>query len=368
MQFKNDKIKKILYTALLGAFFGTVYALIEYYSKLGTDTEEVLIPLLIRASIGGASFFLLIIYSSQILNKRLSQKKFIVALLIKSMVYTAIISVILILVNVVWFLINRQYAFWEQALNYFTDYMYFVNLGTIFPLTLLVIAVGQIGSLHRRGDLLNFVLGRYNTPMEVERVFCFADLKGSTSIAEILGNLQYAAFLKEYYSDITEVVNEAGAQIYQYVGDEIVLSWPYRKALKDNNMFHCVFRMKQVLNNKKQEYMKTYGFVPYFRAGLHGGKVVVSWVGGRRKEIVYIGDVLNTTARIQGECKRLNKNFLVSGNLLDRVEDLGRIKATFIEETVPRGKATKVKLYSLEKKELSDLISSQDMGLQSKRH
>ena len=114
-------------------------------------------------------------------------------------------------------------------------------------------------------------------------------------------------------------------------------------------MIDCVFRMKEVLQNKKQEYMKTYGFVPYFRAGLHGGKVVVSWVGGRKKEIVYIGDVLNTTARMQGECKRLKKNFLISGDLLIKIEDLGRIKASFIEEIIPRGKAIKVKFYSLEK-------------------
>lgn len=363
MRIINDKYKKILYPTLFGVVFGVVYAIVEYYSKLGTADQEVFIPLLIRALVSGVMFFVSVIYAGQILSKTLSQKKFLVALLIKSLVYTAIITVILILVNVIWFLINRQYEFWEQALYYFTDYMYFVNLVTIFPLTLLVIAVGQIGSLHRKGDLLNFVLGRYNTPMEVERVFCFADLKGSTSIAEILGNLRYAAFLKEYYSDISDVVNEAGGQIYQYVGDEIVLSWPYGKALKYSNMIHCVFRMKEILQDKKKRYMSAYGFVPYFRAGLHGGKVVVSWIGGRRKEIVYIGDVLNTAARIQGECKRLNKNFLISGDLFKQIKDLDRIKATFVEEIIPRGKATKVELYSLEKEELSDLISPQTIGM-----
>lgn len=366
MHFKIGSYKKNLYLALLGFLSGAIYAIAEYYAKLGTADQQVFIPLLIRAVISGILFLTLVTYAGQILNRKVNQKKFIVSLLIKAVIYTAIISVILLVVNGIWFLLNQQYPFRLQFRYYFTNYTYFVNLLTIFPLILIVIAIGQIGSLHRKGDLLNFVLGRYNTPLEVERVFCFADLKGSTSIAEILGNVQYAAFLKEYYSDITEVINKTGAQIYQYVGDEIVISWPYRKALKDNNMIHCVFQMREVLQNKKEEYMKTYGFVPYFRAALHGGKVVVSWIGSYRKEIVYIGDVLNTTARIQGDCKRLNKNLLVSGDLLKHVENLGGIEAAFVEETVPTGKATKVKLYSLKKDDLSNLISSNTNGIKFK--
>ena len=64
------------------------------------------------------------------------------------------------------------------------------------------------------------------------------------------------------------------------------------------------------------------------------------------RKIVYIGDVLNTTARIQEDCKRLDKEFLISESLLNQVAGLGDIKASFVEETIPRGKEEKVKLYS----------------------
>jgi adenylate cyclase len=98
----------------------------------------------------------------------------------------------------------------------------------------------------------------------------------------------------------------------------------------------------------KAKYMAKYGVYPEFKAGLHGGKVIVTWVGELKKEITYIGDIVNTTARIQEGCKRLDKEFLISEELLNRVTGLGNIKASFVEETIPRGRMQSVRLHSLE--------------------
>jgi adenylate cyclase len=67
-----------------------------------------------------------------------------------------------------------------------------------------------------------------------------------------------------------------------------------------------------------------------------------------KKEIVYIGDVLNTATRIQEDCKRLEKDFLISEDLLNRIDRLDKITASFVEETIPRGKENQIRLYSLE--------------------
>lgn len=348
MHSKKRTYIKTLYSSILGLVLGGIYAIIEYYSKHGSENQVVFIPLLLRALTAGVLFFVSISYAGRVLNRKLKKNKFIPSLIIHSVVYSLIIAFILLLINVVWFLLNPQYSLGLQWHSYFNRQMFLINMVTVFPGMMLIIAFSQILSLHRKGDLLNFVLGRFNNPLEVERVFCFADLKGSTSIAEILGHLKYAEFLKTYFSDIAEAVSNADAQIYQYVGDEIVLTWPYNKAIKNNNCIDCVFEMKAIIQKKKQEYMRDYGFVPYFRAALHGGKVVVSWVGRERKEIVYIGDVVNTTSRIQSECKRLGKDFLISGHLLDKLDTGNGVDAQFIEETIPRGKASKVKLYCLE--------------------
>ncbi|MCK5207613.1 MAG: adenylate/guanylate cyclase domain-containing protein, partial [Cyclobacteriaceae bacterium] len=98
----------------------------------------------------------------------------------------------------------------------------------------------------------------------------------------------------------------------------------------------------------KAKYIAKYGVYPEFKAGLHGGKVIVTWVGELKKEITYLGDVVNTTARIQEDCKRLDKDFLISEELLNRISELGNVKASFVEETIPRGREESVRLYSLE--------------------
>jgi len=109
--------------------------------------------------------------------------------------------------------------------------------------------------------------------------------------------------------------------------------------------------MKEIIQSVKQKYISKYGVYPEFKAGLHGGKVIVTWVGVLKKEIVYVGDVVNTTARIQEDCKRLAKDFLISEDLLNRISGLDNVRASFVEETIPRGKEESIKLYSLEKLE-----------------
>jgi adenylate cyclase len=70
-------------------------------------------------------------------------------------------------------------------------------------------------------------------------------------------------------------------------------------------------------------------------------------VGELKKEIVYIGDTVNTASRIQEGCKRLEKDFLISEDILKHIRSLGATQATFLEDTIPRGKEKRIKLYSL---------------------
>jgi len=87
----------------------------------------------------------------------------------------------------VWFAIQGTVSIFANLILYLNDEMYLINLSSIFFGLLLAEGLGQINSLHREGELLNFVLGKYHTPREVEHIFCFIDLKGSTTTAEKLG-------------------------------------------------------------------------------------------------------------------------------------------------------------------------------------
>jgi len=340
--------KMILNYLLAGVIGGALYALIEYYVRLKMNDHEDFIPLIIRAILAGSLIMGSVAFFELLFKDKLTQKRFLYLVLLRSFSYTIIITFWLIITNGAWYSINDEVPFQKELIQYLKDDMYLINLFSIFSFVILAVGLGQINNLHRRGELINFVLGKYHKPREVDRIFCFIDLKSSTTIAEKLGHIQYAMFLKDYYSNITEALRKTHAQIYQYVGDEIILSWSYKRGIMNNNMINCFFKMQEIINSLKQKYINKYGVYPQFKAGMHGGQVIVTWVGEMKKEIVYIGDVLNTTARIQEDCKRLATDFLISEDLLSRINDLVGIKASFVEEIVPRGKERHVKLYSLE--------------------
>ncbi len=67
-----------------------------------------------------------------------------------------------------------------------------------------------------------------------------------------------------------------------------------------------------------------------------------------KKEIVYVGDVLNTTSRIQNSCKRFKKDFLISADLVEKIGDLSKFTISFIGNKKLRGKEREIGIYGLE--------------------
>ncbi len=167
------------------------------------------------------------------------------------------------------------------------------------------------------GKLGKIFLGKFNTPVEEERIFMFLDLKSSTTIAEQLGGVTYHLFLKELFSDVTTPILETGGEIYQYVGDEIVLSWEVDGPESSANCIRCFFAIQQLLDKAESKYLRKFGVKPHFKAGAHYGSVIVGEIGVIKRDITYSGDVLNTTARIQGMCNDLETSFLMSASLFE---------------------------------------------------
>lgn len=333
--------KKILLYAYI---FGLLYTVVEYYVMRWLDDPVAYLPLLIRVAIAGTGVGLGIALFEVLFNSFFRKKPFLFTVLIRAVVYSVIITLWLILINGVWESILMDATFREGLSHYLESGLYVINLITTMLLFSLALGMYQVNRLHRKGELRRFILGRYHRPREIERIFCFIDLNASTTLAEKMGNLKFGAFLKDYYSDLTEAILYSGAEVYQYVGDEIVLSWAAGKKPDIGKIIDSVFMMKQSIAQKSKRYTERYGHLPGFKAGLHGGPVVVTWVGEVRKEILYIGDVLNTTARIRSECQRLQSDFLVSGYIRDRAGET-RHEFEFAEELVPRGKEQAIRVY-----------------------
>ena len=202
-----------------------------------------------------------------------------------------------------------------------------------------------------QGVLLNFFTGKYHRPKEEDRIFMFLDMKSSTTIAEKLGHVEYFKILKNYYSDLSDPIVKYGGEIYQYVGDEVVVSWKYKKAFNNNNNnnnpLQCFFAMKESLIGQSKKYMEEYGVILTFKAGIHLGRVTTGEIGDIKKEIIFSGDVLNTTARIQGLCNNYKVDLLVSEDYLETIGHNSRFNSEALGATKLRGRNEKINLHTI---------------------
>jgi adenylate cyclase len=206
----------------------------------------------------------------------------------------------------------------------------------------------QVSDKFGPGILWKFLTGKYYHPREEERIFMFLDLKSSTTIAEKTGSNKFFKLLKEIFSDITEPIINSRGEIYQYVGDEVIVTWPAKTGLSENNCLLCFYRIKEALEKRSEYYLEEYGLVPYFKAGMHIGEATVGEIGIIKKDIVFSGDVLNTTSRIEAECNKHNVNIILSSALLHRMPMNGEYKKIPLGEIQLRGKEEKLSLSTIE--------------------
>jgi len=222
----------------------------------------------------------------------------------------------------------------------------FVLWGAIVMLTMFFL---QINDKFGPGILFKFLIGKYHQPREEERIFMFMDMKSSTTIAEKIGNTNYFQMLQEVILDITEVIISSEGDIYQYVGDEVVVSWKMDRGIKNANCINCFIQIQKKLNDNSDKYKSAYGYAPKYRAGIHFGRVTAGEIGSIKKDIVYSGDVLNATSRIQEQCKLYEVNLLVSQQTLNLIpSELNNYKVHALGEIELRGKEEKINLLSLE--------------------
>lgn len=192
-----------------------------------------------------------------------------------------------------------------------------------------------------------FVAGVYHRPKLEDRIFLFIDLEGSTQLAERLGSTRYFELLRHVVDDLTEPVLEAEGEIYQYAGDEVVLTWAMETGLRSANCVRCFFAIRAAVTRRAARYERDFGLVPRFRGGLHGGTVTAGELGDLRQQIVFVGDILNTAARLEEHAKRAGLDLVVSEALLRRLALPPEVAAARCGELALRGKDRGVTAYSL---------------------
>jgi adenylate cyclase len=331
------KFKTLTLICLFGSFAGVIFQLIR---EVRLDYKSVLVgfPL-------GLVFGLLEVFLFPKAAMRFRQWSFTKILIFKTLLYTAVIYIVTVSLAVITGLLEGHKM--SELPSFLTSPRQLVLVAYSLVIYSLLVFFLQINQLLGEGILWKFICGKYYKPREEERIFMFLDMRSSTTIAEQLGHTRFYALLNELFHELSQPVLETKAEIYQYVGDEVVLTWKVEHGLKNSNCLKTFFMFQERVFSNSAYYLKSFGVKPEFKAGLHFGKVISAQIGDLKREIIYNGDVLNTTARIQSECNRFKRNCLVSGTLRNRLKQINGFQWERIDTVMLRGKETEVELFSV---------------------
>jgi len=341
MKLQNKRKWQIIQQYIVGWTFAFVFFSFirgEGTEELGTVKFELWKAIFISL-IGGPIIGTISGYA-QILTEERGYKK----MSIQGLLALRIIYVLLFLITSIslsYLLFAENITFFEFAFEpgSFAIYSYFVAV------EIFMFGFRQINLFLGSNNLWKLFSGKFYNPHEEDRIFMFLDLQSSTTHAERLGHIKYSKLIQDCFNDLGIVV-ENEAEIYQYVGDEVILTWKLKDGLKNQNCINAFFNFKRQLKEKKKYYFQNYNFIPQFKAGINAGIITVTEVGKYKKEIAYHGDTINTAARIQGKCNAFKQEFLISEGLKNELDnsDFGFDKLGSIDL---KGKEEQVALYAV---------------------
>ncbi|MFT4599144.1 MAG: adenylate cyclase, partial [Arenicella sp.] len=227
---------KILPFGIIWGLFGLLYALIEYSVLGGSEVYpftlnpydfSITLPVITISSLMMGLFFgtMEVIFFNTLFHNRPFREKII----FKTLINLLFMLVLLISLTAVIASMNLNISIFDSRIIgsvkvFVCRSAFWINVSYGIVITILSLFVNET-SYYLGGSVFNnFFTGKYHHPKEEVRIFMFLDMKSSTTIAEKLGHINYFQLLNKYYADTTEAIIQTSGEVYQYAGDEVIVS------------------------------------------------------------------------------------------------------------------------------------------------
>jgi adenylate cyclase len=144
----------------------------------------------------------------------------------------------------------------------------------------------------------------------------FADVRGSTALAEKAAPEQWIAQLNEYLTAMSDVILACDGYLDKFMGDGIMAVWnafgdqPHHRDLA----MTAAIAMLQQLEHLNDDWSAHSDRTPLrIGIGLHSGQAIVGNVGSeRRTQFTVIGDAVNCASRVEEMTKELGLSLILS--------------------------------------------------------
>jgi len=309
------------------------------------DTGYIHLEIIVQGTLFGVMFGLI---NFLVDNTKLRRKSFGAIIIIKTFLYLIAMLLSQAAVFAIYHVFSIMSVEIIVGMQQDVSISYMISMSFYFVFVILLINfILQINRKFGYGVLFSMIIGKYHKPRKERRIFMFLDMKDSTGNAERLGHYDYSRLIQSCIHDLTDLIIRYKAQVYQYVGDEVVLTWKTKKGVKDFNCINLYYAFEQRLTHRRTYYAKHYNAVPAFKVGLDEGTITVTEVGDIKREIAYHGEVLHTAARLEKMCNNLKKNVLVTQNLISNLPPEDGFDREFMGEFQLRGKEHSEKVFGI---------------------
>lgn len=294
------QIHLLVFLVLAGAFLGLVVsAFFSQFANQRFGELQVSGGLRTGATIGLLFWFYFALVEPAGVGKFLKRRSFVVASLLREGIFFGLILVGLTINRFV-FVLTGGAPGWPA---YFIDGGLFRDAVLALILSIGVFFILDVARMIGPRVLTKVILGQYHQPVTEERLFLFLDVRGATALAQRLGDEETHEFLTRFFADIDKIMLRWRGEVVTYLGDGVLITWPFQEAIDKSAPLEFLADVMAWIVKSAPDYKAEFGAIPTFRAGFHGGDVVAGECGESKREIAYIGDVVNVAARLEQACK-----------------------------------------------------------------
>ena len=154
-----------------------------------------------------------------------------------------------------------------------------------------------------------------------EVVILFSDIRGFTSMSEKMDPDDVAQMLREYFTEMVDIIFRYGGTLDKFIGDAIMALWgaPIGTPEDADNAMQAAIEMQQKLTELNEHWKQSGKPAVQIGIGINSGNVFAGNIGSeQRLEYTVLGDAVNTASRLCSNAAK--REILVSDALYARLK------------------------------------------------
>jgi adenylate cyclase len=174
-------------------------------------------------------------------------------------------------------------------------------------------------------DAMGGLTDKYFWGVEQDVTVMFCDLRGFTRLSENRLSYDVVFLLNQYLGRMSEVILDTGGYVDKFMGDGIMAIFGMDRGARAGAVeaLQATRAMGGVLDALNQSLREELRGRLEMGIGLHSGPAILGRIGAAGKVsaaggITALGDTVNTASRLEGACKELNMQAIISKAVLNR--------------------------------------------------